>query len=95
MGVAMSYPRIYNRQTRQMDYLHRRVASQKLGRDLNPGEVVHHINGIKSDARPENLMVLNAGEHIWLEWLLRRWRHGQPLLLPDVIPENLKACFPA
>lgn len=89
------YPQVYNRTTKRMEYLHRVVAAQMLGRPLSPGEVVHHINGNKADARPENLMVLQAGEHTWLEWLLRRWHRGQPLLLQDVIPENLKTCFPA
>lgn len=90
----MTYPQVYNRRTKRMEYLHRVVAAQQLGRALEPGEVVHHINGDKQDARPENLTVLRVGEHAWVEWLIRRWRRGQPLLLPDVIPENLKACFP-
>lgn len=90
----MSYPQIYNRETKRMEYLHRVVAARQLGRPLEPGEVVHHLNGDKKDARPENLLVLQADEHIWVEWLLRRWRQGQPFLLQDAIPENLKPCFP-
>lgn len=42
---------------------HRWVAEQMLGRRLRKSEHVHHINGVKNDNRPENLEVLEAGEH--------------------------------
>jgi len=43
---------------------HRLVAEEKIGRVLSPEEVVHHINGVKDDNRPENLQVYGAAsEH--------------------------------
>lgn len=43
---------------------HRRVMEAHLGRSLNKGEVVHHINGIKTDNRIENLQVMTRAQHL-------------------------------
>ena len=43
-----------------------------LGRHLNKGEVVHHINGKKDDNRKENLELMTVSEHMRLHMNLRR-----------------------
>lgn len=62
-------------------YRYRLVASEKIGRPLRSDEVVHHVNGDKTDDRPENLVVLSQSEHMRLEMAarevakaLRDWR---------------------
>jgi len=42
---------------------HRIIIETKFGRKLNEDEVVHHLNGIKTDNRIENLTIMSQPEH--------------------------------
>lgn len=62
---------------------HRVVMEQILGRELLPGENVHHINGVRTDNRPENLELWVTSQPSgqrpedladWAEEILRRYR---------------------
>lgn len=43
---------------------YRLIAEQKLGRRLRRNEIVHHINGDKTDNAPANLEVMTRRQHI-------------------------------
>src|SRR6185312_7082407 len=44
-------------------YEHRYVMQQIIGRPLTTKEHVHHINHIRTDNRPENLLLVSQDEH--------------------------------
>ena len=53
-----TYPKLNQR------HMHRVVMEQKLGRPLQPGEIIHHIDGNKQNNHPGNLLLTNRSEHI-------------------------------
>jgi len=58
---------------------HRLVAEQTIGRYLRKDEVVHHLNRITDDNRPENLAVMTMSEHAKLHHpgKTKLYRHGR------------------
>ncbi len=53
---------------------HRRIARVKLGRDLLPNEVVHHIDGNSKNNKPSNIQVMDRAEHTSLH-MKEYWRN--------------------
>lgn len=66
-------------------YEHRMVAENKLGRRLQVGEIAHHINGIKTDNRPENLEIVKSRKHHGV----RHRQRDKGLRLPDQLNRTI------
>lgn len=60
-GYIVEHKRGYNKKGNAKQ--HRIIMEEHLGRKLNSNEIVHHINGIKTDNRIENLQVMKRSEH--------------------------------
>ncbi len=65
-GYVYLYKPDYHRTTRK-SYIqeHIWVWEQVHNKQLPKGWVIHHLNGIKGDNRPENLFAMRSGEHIY------------------------------
>lgn len=62
--VLLKMPGHHLADVRGYIYEHRLIAEEKIGRRLRNGEQVHHVNGVKTDNRPDNIeVVASIAEH--------------------------------
>lgn len=65
--------------------VHRLVAVAEHGVDVVAGRVVHHENGIPWDNRPENLVIMDWGEHTT--------HHNDPVISDEELLAELRAGY--
>lgn len=75
---------------------HRLVIEEMIDRELLPHEVIHHLNMIKHDNTPKNLLLSDSSEHIKIHnWMrdngIKAIKYGTPnykRLLDEVLLNN-------
>lgn len=83
--VDRDHPHAWGHGRTRYAYEHILVIEQSLGRNIRPGEVVHHRNGNKTDNRIENLELTTAQAHM-REHIAHRARDEKG----RVVPEDLR-----
>ena len=73
-GYALEYLPDHPRADKRGFVLAHIIAYEKhTGTRVPDGCVVHHINGLKTDNRPENLTMMTASEHTAMHNMLRKY----------------------
>ena len=71
-------------------YEHRLIARETIGRNLKEDEVVHHLDGNKSNNSPDNLLVLSNSQHS----KLHQWLDKNIIIpKPSQLIRNTKGCI--
>lgn len=60
---------------------HRYIMAGIIGRELHPWEDVHHIDGVKSNNSPSNLVLISHGDHTRITNTEREYSRGYTLNL--------------
>jgi hypothetical protein len=87
--VRVLSPNHPDRDVQNYVYEHRLVMEKVLGRRLEPGEVVHHIDGDPANNAPENLMLFEsqAAHQAWER------KHGKRAVTETLTP-GVRAFIP-
>lgn len=73
--IAGNGYRVISKRGKTNLYEHRVIAEEMIGRPLEKDEIVHHIDGNRSNNAPENLVVMKRGEHDRLKDGVRAYFH--------------------